>query len=821
MQIKFFCGGLPAVAALLILLPGGAPAHAADGTTILEPVTVVAAPVDEAQKLPLTGKSTLTAEQIKALPARNGSLNELLTVMPGVQAGEMSNTSLQGAEILPPRLPISGGRFYDNNFMIDGIGNNSLLDPAYSSSMSLFDVPGHPQEVFLESRLVGAIDLYRYNIPARYGNFTGGVVDAQTKEPAAVFGGSLYYRTTRSQWTEFHVADQDEADFENSHDLSMQPDFAKHKAGFELNIPVAANLRLLASYQQSYSRIPLAHLGEEKTQERQGENFFLKGVWEHDAAGQMDLTLIHAPYQAELFKSNTRNGDYRLSGGGTSLASSYRRALAFGDLKLRGGYRSSENSREAPAHHYSWLNTGVNDWGLAADTGTKSFEGGYGTIEKSQDSVELGVDLEVRPLRTGPLVHEFGGGLSYEWFQGSYDRQDTSYIFSTSKLASGVDCSSDPLGCLDSEFFYRRMVYDAHSSNARLGLYSAYLEDQIKWWRLSLRPGLRFSYDDFMHNDNWAPRLATNWDLFGNGKTLLIGGWNRYYGKTLLTYKLREAWSPGRTESRSSTLLESAQPAPWPDPPGSLPPSRYGYSELATPYADEWVLGLDQALLGGRLNVAYVHRKGKDEFARDYGEPDAAGNTPWNLNNSGRSRHEEYSLEWSRNWQRHALTFNATRQETETTHADYDSLFDEATLEELVWYDGEIVRWDELPRQDFNRTWEANLVYAVTFPYGFTFTNVTKYRSGFVGLGTLTNTERTALNIPEEVSRAYQEKKQPESWIFNWKLDWRRNLYRSQGIRLSLEVNNVFNQKVPAGAAEEIQTYELGRQFWAGMEYYF
>ncbi len=783
---------------------------------VLPQVTVVGTVED-----PISGKNSLSESQINSLPQGNGSINELLTTMPSVQASDMENTSLQGGEIKPPNVSISGGRYYENNFMIDGIGNNSLLDPTFSSSMSLYDVPSHPQEIFLNSRLLDNISIYRYNIPAKYGDFTGGVVDAQTKTPAKVFSGDIFYRTTREQWTEFHIDDEEETAFENSHDASYQPHFNKHLAGFKASIPATSDIRFLAAYNQSYSKLLLEHLGSKKTQKRRNENFFLKGVWDISSEDSFNVTVIHAPYEESLFKSNTSNSDYTLLGGGTSIFSIYDHFFSLGKLRFDVGYKTSENSREAPASHYSWNNSGVNDWGLAAGTGTKSFEGGYGSIEKTQDSVEVSLDAELDPIKSGMMTNAINMGLEYGWFQGSYDRKETTYIFSMSKLSSDVDCSNDPLGCIDSEFFYRRTAYDAHESTARMATYSAYLEDTMTLEDITLRPGLRFSYDDFMNNVNWAPRLAATWDIFGNGNTLLVGGRNRYYGKTLLTYKLREAWPTGRTESRSSTLLANNQPAPWPEPQEGIYLSSYQYSELATPYTEETVIGIDQALLGGRLNLVYVRREGKDEFAREYGDPDADGNKPWELNNNGRSHHEEYSLDWNRSWNRHALSLNVTYQDTTTSNVDYNSILEEETLEQNIWYEGSVYKYDELPRQDFNRTWVANLVYSVKFPYGLTFTNVTKYRSGFVGLEIIKKADWAAKGIPDGVDSAYYQKKQPESWIFNWRLDWRRNLYRNQGIQLSLEVYNVFNQKVPAGEYETIQTYELGRQFWVGMEYYF
>ncbi len=586
-----------------------------------------------------------------------------------------------------------------------------------------------------------------------------------------------------------------------------------------MDIPISPRFGMLASYSQNYSKIPLSHLGSTKKQTRRNENFFLKGVWDLPAGNDFNFTIAHAPYRAELFKPNTKNSDFTLDGGGTNLGASLKHHFDQGLLQVDAAYQYSENSRNAPPHHYSWLITEQKDWGNIGDTGTRSFEGGFGDIDKSQESVEFQVDLDLNPV-AGPLAsHEFNAGIEFERVVGTYHRKETSYIFSRAKEMSAVLCDQDPLGCEENEqFFFIRTAFDADKQKADINTYSLYLEDAIRFWRLTLRPGLRFSYDDFNHNGNLAPRMAGTLDLFGTGRTLVIGGWNRYYGKSLLTYNLREGWPSSRVEIRSP-LLKDNRPVPWPDPPTTQSPNRYQISDLETPFSDESVIGVDQGLFGGRLLLAYVRRDGKEEFSRTYGPEDTDGNRPYVLNNNGRSRHEEYSASWDRRWGSHYMALNATYQESETSNDNYDVILEDETLEENIWYDGKIYKHEELPREDFNRPWIANFTYSVNLPWNFTFTNFTKYRSGYEGLERIKTSDWIEAGVPGEVDLAYKKEKQAESWIFDWKIDWRKMVYREQELVLSLEVNNVFNQKVTLGESDD--TYEMGRQFWAGVEYSF
>jgi len=844
MRIRIFYDGLPAVAALLILLPGVAPVQAADGATTLAPVTVVAAPVDEAQDVPLTGKSTLTAEQMKALPARNGSLNELLTVMPGVQAGEMTNTSLQGGEILPPNLSISGGRFYDNNFMIDGVGNNSLLDPAGNNPEHSQNIPGHPQELFVDPALLGEINVYRYNIPAEYGGFTGGVVDAVTRDPAKTFGGTVDLRTTRASWTRFHLDDEYEDTFKFSNSANQQPRFSKYHGGAELDIPLGEEMGLLVSYRNLQSRIPLKHFGETQDQNRNEKNYFAKYI--HDVSDRtvVKLTFLQTTFDEERFReltggSEVKDSWYIIERNGYRLNAEVSHEVSVGTLELIAGYLSSENNRNAPLNYFSWKARpkGWNgdwdkDWGAI---GKFSYEGGYGDLKSTQETETLAVNFMPILLHAGPVSHETKLGYGFERVTGSFERSNPTYVYINAypKVPVDVVCGGDVIDCVDGQqFMTQRNYYAPDSVNETINKHFAYIQNSMKFKRLTIIPGYRVSRDNFMDNIDHDFRLASFADIFGSGKTIIFGGLNRYHGKQLLTYKLDEAKKSAVSErigycteyddkdkckiSSWKYLDAGNRRLDW-----NLQPSVRSitkYSELDTPYSDEWIVGITQELFGGHLKIDYLERRNKKEFATEVNKVSDQGPIFSTLNNNGRTLHEAVTVEWDRAWSRHYLNLNATWQQTETSHDNYRLALEEDDLLDQVYYHGRLMKRIDLPRDDYNRGYIGNLIYRVALPYGFSFTNHTRYRSGFEALE---DTDEEAEGPDGEPIAVYAKEKQPESWIFNWRLDWRRNLYRNHGLQLSLEVNNVFNQKVPAGAEEEIQTYELGRQFWAGMEYYF
>jgi hypothetical protein len=582
---------------------------------------------------------------------------------------------------------------------------------------------------------------------------------------------------------------------------------------------------LLLSYRILHSTIPLEYLGGSRDQDRQIQNFFLKYAYTPSDADQIELSAIYAPYRGDYFLKNTKNSDFTLNGGGYQFGLDWEHFFTHLDMRLNASYSRSENRRQAPSNWYHWADTKSRDWGRLVDSDF-SDEGGYGDIEKTQDDMGLRGLFSLTPLSGEFLRHTLKAGFDLQRISGSFERKDTTYIYKDPVISPDIICGDDTLGCIDGEqFFSARQIYDAGSSSAAIDQVSLFFEDLVRFRRLEVRPGVRFSYDDFMHNADFAPRLAATYDLFGTGNTIFIAGWNRYYGSPLLTAKLREARKPYRTESRFSwqnTLL------PW-EPAAEQGQNATKFSTLKTPYTDEIALGLDQALFGGRLSAKYVHRSGRDEFARAYGDLQPDGLRYFTMTNDGSSRHESYRLSWERSWKKHFLSLNATYQESSASNESYDELLNSAELDDRVWYNGKILYKSDLPRDQFNHPWLLNLTYVGHLPWGFTFVNVTRYRSGYrnleptgekkaVPVGQQRTDPLTGEPVAEELP-VYEKVRRPSAVLFDWKIHWQKTLFRRHSLGIDLEVYNVFNARAYTGAAAD--SFEVGRQFWVGANYGF
>lgn len=786
------------------------PSLAAEPPPTLAPVEVIGTFAN-----PATGRSTMNREILDRLPAGNGSVNEQLRLFPDVRLSETYRSAAQIGEILPPQLSISGGKPYQNSFQTDGLRNDSLLDPGVDVPYLLNNVPGHPEELFPEARLMESLSVYDSNIPARYGGFNGGVVVVETRNPGPVATGGLFYRTTRNSWAEFHLQEDE-----------TEPTFEKHHAGVDLSLPLGGGRGVIGSYSQLRSRFPNRHLDGSRVQRRRLENLFLKGV-QQGTDGRSTLSFLATPYEAENFLPDVKNSDFTQEGGGMQVQLGAERFFTAGTLEVQAGYGWSENSRRAPAHLRNWQATDSRPWGRLIGS-PSSVEGGFGDVERTQETVQLRSAFLFEPLQSGRLRHEIEAGLEYVHASGTFDRQETTRIYEGARLDPGIVCGADGFACIDGEqYFAYRRTYAADAVTARVQLYDLFLEDRLGLGRLTLRPGVRLSYDDFMENLNVAPRLAATWDLFGDGATLIVGGRNRYYGRTILAYKLREAQRPYFREYRGIEGVpgfELLVPQDW-EPAKEAGTDVTRFSRLDTPYTDEWVVGIDQALYGGRLSLKYVERRGRDEFARQYGDRQPSGLRYYTLTNEGRSRHESWRLAWERSWARHYLGLNATWQESSGSNDSYDDYLEETReSSRLVWSDDRLILRDALPSSDADRPWTVNLIWVSQWPKGFSFTNITHYRSGYRVLVR----EREQREIPEgeglfdqetgepvfEAVDVYRTRDLKDGVTFDWLLSW-----RSPGrpnLRLTLEVENVFNTRMETGGAQI--EYLVGRQVWLGAE---
>ncbi len=427
----------------------------------LQQVTVVGTAEDQT-----SGSSELANDVLQSLPKKNSSITETITILPRVQIGEGQRTSENSGEILPPLISISGGRAYENNYTIDGVNQSSILDPLTGNNIveDDRDVPSHPQRGFIHQDLIDRLTVYDSNIPARFGGFTGGVVDAETRSPYNEFAGQISVRTTRDSWTEFHIDPDRKDEFYRSTDQQLQPRFKKYDIGLELDLPINDEMALLAAYKRIQSDLEIYNIDDWQENRKTLENYFLKYVWLPKTPYMVELTASHTPSKEEFFIDGARDSDIEIGRGGYSLGGKLTGDLPFGVLEASSTYMANDSSRSANTHHYFWpSDTPSRNWGEQYGL-PWSAEGGYGDIDNEEKSLQAYLDLVSKPLTIYQTINRFNLGLEASHDKGSSDRKQTTYEHALNRAVedASVSCNDNDPSCIDNEVYFReRRAYFA------------------------------------------------------------------------------------------------------------------------------------------------------------------------------------------------------------------------------------------------------------------------------------------------------------------------------------------------------------------------
>lgn len=801
----------------LIISLSGVPAWAQDNATekgkdserimVLDNMSVTAKKEEQ-------GKITITRDKLDRLPTSTGSITETLRTQPNVQFDDAFGSSLTGGEITPPQISISGGKPYENNFTIDGISNNNRIDPSGFDYMNDAEfLTGAPQSMFLDTELIDEVEAFTSNVSAKYGSFTGGVVNAKTRRPAHEFGGKFKLRHTRDTWANQRPVDRDE--FDNSDSPSLQPNFSRYSGSLTLDLPITDSTAALLSYGVKHSTIPLDYMYGEKDQTRVSQNLFGKLVHDIDDNTTVDLTMMYAPYSATCYNRELRDSKFTLESGGYNAGLGLEREMDLGTLNVRTVYSQTELSRDGEsATNYQWSKDGTStQWGSRRT----AKEGGFGDAESLQRSIASNVDFATNAIDLGSTSHKVAFGLSHENIFGSYDQKDTQTMFLAANVNSGViDDGSG--GIRDGEqFATRKTVREATSRSASMNLLDAYIEDEISFWQVTLRPGVRVSFDDVFEKTNIAPRFKTTFDVLGDGKYTLIGGLNRYYGTPLLSYALRTK-SPDQRYTRSAALNADGTPQDW-GTPKSGPAHDYSLAGLDTPYSDEAMLGAAAKIFGGIATLEYVHRDGRDQLATKSALN--KGDKSFFQTNDGRTEYEGYTLKFEKTVDEHYFSLGATYSEQSTNFTDFtdasnDNFFSDFGYDlDQVYYDGELISRDDLPASNFNRPWVVTFLYSGKFFDKLTFTNTTRYVSSF---DTIIKDSRPYIDEDKNKYYAYSDTSIDDCVTFDWQFDYEAWRHKNQLLTLNLTVNNVFDA---TSIVDKEGNRMNGRQFWAGLTYEF
>lgn len=795
-----------------------------------------------------SGTSLFDQPSIESRAPGSGDVNQLLRALPTVQFSSRDGRATAAAlqDLRPAEISISGGNFNENMFIIDGIGVNSRLDVSSTNPNHYIEgnAAASAQSLWIDSSLVGAIIVRDSNISAEFGQFTGGVVQIDTRAPAHALGVNIHYGETGPDFAQFRMSRRNQDLLGDN--MIEEPDYLKRRYGASADLPVADALRFLFGYSYSQSKVTYARgtsyarYGNYR-QQSVSRNFLTKA--ELDLSDDLILTgqVTVSPYESEFSHANGIDNWVYLDGGGLSAS-----------LKLEGSggkdarwkvelsHARSDNDRRVDRP--GTINIQSSAPGVDWCSGTACTLGAPNPINQRQWDSSIKAQWD-QPAWGGDLRF----GAEYLRVKAVKEREETSYAFrhiSSSgnnstlhfEISPNTVCVPPVLvegSCVDGAYALGQMNPEmAFTSRAGIDAYTLWSEWQGDIAGFEVRGGLRYDHESFLKNHNFSPRLSVSRDL-PLGLNLTLGA-NRYHGRSFLGYALRENYPDSYIYRRSPQVVggQNLWSENWTLYSHSILP-RYANADLKTPYADELTLALRGAppVIGGEFRMRAILRNGRNNFARSEefrtNEPTETGGTAtvrsYIITNDGRSSYRGLSLEYVRQLGKHSFSLSTNLSKTKSTAVDYFAMADETEFDgDYVSYQGEIVPLLQViannQREDYAAPLIINFDWSAHWFGNRLRTNLNaRYRSGFERV------DDTGVNIRVDgISYdIYDLIKFDDAVSFNLSagLDVLKTRYGA--LTLDLRVNNLFNTVLESQYSSTSQPWQLGRNAWVSAKYSF
>ncbi|MVV51800.1 TonB-dependent receptor [Pseudomonas sp. PB120] len=785
---------------------------------------------------------TVDRRMIESLPAGNGDITSLLRTNPSVQFDDSQLGGKNPGEIGPANVSINGARYWQNLFVVDGMSMNNDIDPG-SVTDSYDQVAGRSQGLALDTDLLQDIKVYDSNVPASYGGFNGGVIEANTRNPTRDLHGKVSAQMTRSAWTRYHL-DKDDPDleaFEAGYGTGNQPEFDKLITRATLEGYLTDNFGLMGSFSRKESTIPtrtfaLSHntdqANEEHEQTRRIDNYFLKSVWQINDDWGLDVSLTHAPEVAHTYGSNALYSGRDTTAGGDAVSARLLWNAPLATVEQVLSWSRLENSRDSESDYLiAWRTSTTKNWSGS----TTASEGGMGDIEQEQEQLAYKLKVDWNGFQALGLEHNVQTGLELSQSSTFYDRSTPYTSYSVAGMTSTATCvGNDPLCSVGKTvngwkgqyaktktITEGKVEFDSQS-------WAVFLQDEMRWGRLKVRPGVRVDADDYMDKTTIAPRLAVEFDVFGDGQTRLIGGANRYYGRNLSAYRLRDGVAALQSNytraSQTSNWVYSSQVA-----------NGAKFNSLDIPYDDELTLGVTHIQWNTEFALKYVNRKGHDQISRAWGSQIGQPSTDlkelasnyFTYYNGGESESEIYSLTvtplrdfsfWG--------TSTTGQVGLDLTDVQSSGLSDYTTSigllyvdDPVIQYQGKFITYSQRPAENYNRPWTARLTTMTAIPQlNLNWSNFLRYRDGYRRIA---GTGATVEHNGEQV-RVWEETDYAGALTWDTRLGWELPTAKDQALFVNLDVSNLLDKVIVSSTdSDDVVTYEVGRQFMLEVGYRF
>ena len=669
-----------------------------------------------------TGLAVIDKGSVDGLEDGSGDALDVLRLVPNVHfdSNQFSARAEDLQDLRPSDISISGGQVYDNSIRIDGVAVDNVMDVTNDNPFNFNEVAGSAaQTIFLDPSLIDSLEVRDSNISARYGEFSGGVVDAKLRNPGDALGASIRFGYEDDDLTEYEVDDADLAD------ANPPPVFTKWRLHTTLDLPVNERMKLLFGFGRSRSEVDYAlsegYGGAFRGLDSTSDNFLIKGVYEFEGGNRFISSLVYSPYESKAANQNGRDNLIVTKGGGITFKAELQGARGDLDWTMRTSYVDADMSRDAPPFNFSWSSQAPS---IDFCTNRNCTQGGFGDLEQYQRDYTFQGEGSV-PWLGGQL--DFGTEIGLINAYKARDEEGRAY--SRGRYNANTRCAdASDIACIDGEIALPRYnAYRPYKADIDILQGALWMEQAFSLDPLNIRAGLRFSADDYLDNNNLAPRLKVDWNI--SEEISLSLGANRYYTRNFVGYAIREQYPDFFQYSRSPRVEGGNRIYSLDDWALSRTSRLTGYRDagLETPYSDETSLALTFPMfdsVNGIGRVKLVQRGHRDTIVRrpreEVTEMDEDGN-PFQRrvyfpSNDGETDYQGISAQWTGSWRNTSMTLMVAWSETTNNADDLGTYFDQYDAEDLatdlVLYKGVVVSvaelQDEAYRENFATPLTAN-----------------------------------------------------------------------------------------------------------------
>lgn len=755
----------------------------------------------------LSSVKTLSSDEISKTPTSNGNITDYLRSNPHIRYENSDQNGFQRGEIKPENISINGADPNQTAYFVDNVNINNDL----AIDNSIFDgamqvVPGisHTQAYFFDATMLSKVEVQDSNISASLGGFMGGAVIAKTKQYSGTDSIKLKYRTTNSSWAKMEAGDSVQKILkqvrpDDSGAAELQPKYNKQTFNILAEKRLNDNLGMVLGYSRRTSSIEQNRLIgfdkdasnkaqlDKQNHQRLSDNLLLNFNWTPQEKERIEFGLRYSNYkELKYFKENIGNNvsDYHQALGATlAWVHSFDSGVWTNTL----AYDRFQDKRKSSSNNVETTSVSDEDY-----EPLYNFEkGGYGNSRLTQDNLHFSTEYVMDPFYLASTEHSISIGGIYQATKYQFYRpQDVHQKVTLIMLNKNGKPITETL--LSNSTTSKGRVKTSYQN---IGIYA---EDLIKWRKFELRPGIRIERDDYLKNNNIAPRFVARYHPWDNtGFTL---GLNRYYGRSFASLKLANRILKINDDSTRQ---------------------HQNFSSLKSPYADELSLSFDQNMSNLALKLGYIHRDNKNRIIlkretvnrmkkSSYinGRPFGVDIYTFQLNNI-----EPWKL--GKTYWTTSLGFDWLN----TKRADVSNEFDP---NELVYLDGKLMTRSQMLQQVNSSTedWIARLGIDMTIPdYDITWSNKVYMKAPIRSYEELDGDNND--DTPRYRSYHYGRHTQWDSSI-----RWQPTIRGKHSVYLQVDILNVLNKtrknKVTTiSTSDEYGVYTPGREFWLEVGYQF